>query len=157
MKSDKGDDMSEEYKYPPKTLDALQTINYGFKWTDAKSRFIIDRPFTWIDWKRAELIEADKQETFESLEQDEKLRMIFSVFPQGNSLLRMLAYTTRNLKMAVKQDSSNDAEAMFKAAKEGFEIKSGRKWKKICPEVPLITDCFGLQPLDYAFGECRHV
>ena len=83
--------------------------------------------------------------------------MIFSVFPQGNSLLRMLAYTTRNNNMAVKQDSSNDAEAMFKAAKEGFEIKSGRKWKKICPEVPLITDCFGLQPLDYAFGMCKHV
>ena len=39
--------------------------------------------------------------------------MIFSVFPQGNSLLRMLAFTTRSLNEAVKQDSSNDAEAMF--------------------------------------------
>ena len=99
--------------YPHQALSELQTINYGFKWTDAKSRFIIDRPFTWIDWRRAELIEADKQENFESLEQDEKLRMIFSVFPQGNNLLRMLAFTARDLKKAVKQDSSHDAEAMF--------------------------------------------
>ena len=23
--------------------------------------------------------------------------------------------------------------------------------------MPLITDCFGLQPMDYAFGMCKHV
>ena len=60
MNREDNEDQSKEYKCPAKALEELQTINYGFKWTDAKSRFIIDRPFTWIDWKRAELIEADK-------------------------------------------------------------------------------------------------
>ena len=56
----------------------------------------------------------------------------------------MLALTTRSQDKDKKQDSSNDAEAMFKSAQEGFDVKVGNSWKRICPEVPLITDCFGL-------------
>ena len=69
---------------------------------------------------------------------------MFSVFPQGNSLLRMLALTSTSQSQEKKQDSSADAEAMFKVALEGFEYKINGSWKWISVEVPLITDCFGL-------------
>ena len=83
---------------------------------------------------------------------------MFSVFPQGNSLLRMLAVPNREKEgKEVKQDSSNDALAMFEAADEGFDISIGKAWYTVKPQVPLITDCFGLQPLDYAFGNCGYV
>ena len=57
----------------------------------------------------------------------------------------------------VKQDSSNDAEAIFIAAERGFNVKFGNQSFVIHPEVPLITDCFGLSPLDYAFGMCKEI
>ena len=101
----------------------MQDINYSFNWIDSKSSFVIERPFTWIDWKKAELIQTKQEEHFCNLQSDEKLRLLYSVFPQGNTLLRMLA--TSSSSQTAKQDSSNEAEAMFCAAQEGFDLKVG--------------------------------
>lgn len=46
---------------------------------------------------------------------------------------------------------------MFTVAKEGFDYKINGSWTQIHPEVPLITDCFGLQPLDYSFGIVKQI
>lgn len=127
-------------------LEELQAINYGQKWVDSNSSFVIERPFTWIDWKKAKLIKQVEQESFEGLNTDEQNRLLFSVFPLGNSLMRMLAQPIFEDGPVSKEDSSSEAEAMFRAASESFNI-----------EVPLFTDCYGLQPLDYAFGLCAQV
>lgn len=58
---------SKQYKYRPQVLEELQAIYYGSKWTDAQSSFVIERSFSVIDWKRAELIQKRKNELFENL------------------------------------------------------------------------------------------
>ena len=51
-----------------------------------------------------------------------------------------------------KEDSSKECKAIFEAAKNGLDLKINDEWKNFVIEVPIITDCYGMQPLDYAFG-----
>lgn len=71
--------------YYPDVYKPLMAIDYGQNISDPVSMFQLDRTFTLLDWKFAELIE--KSANFADMEREEQLRLIFSVFPQGNSML----------------------------------------------------------------------
>ena len=51
-----------------------------------------------------------------------------------------------------KEDSASDCKNMFESAESGLDFFHEGEWHKVCIEVPLITDCYGMQPLDYALG-----
>ena len=51
---------------------------------DPHSMFQLDRTFTVLDWKFAEKIGDDLD--FNKMQEEEQLRLMFSVFPQGNSM-----------------------------------------------------------------------
>ena len=76
-------------KYYPEVYKPLFAIDYCQNIENPVSTFQLDRSFTIIDWKYAELIETRLD--FTDLESQDQLRLIFSVFPGGNSLLQMLA------------------------------------------------------------------
>lgn len=65
--------------YYPDVYKPLIAIDYGQNISDPISMFQLDRTFTLLDWKFAELIE--KSANFADMEREEQLRLIFSVFP----------------------------------------------------------------------------
>ena len=110
-------------------LHELQAIDYSQKWEDASASFELDKSFTWIDWKRAEMITDETDLCFLDLQEDEQVRLMFNVFPMGATLLSMLAFNTKtgsvdgNEAVSQKADQSKDAEQMFSAAQEGYEVR----------------------------------
>ena len=71
----------------------------------------------------------------------------------------MLAKVDNAQEQSNKTSSIDDCDQIFVKALEGFEIQisEDQEWTKQTYEVPLITDCYGLQPLDYAYGIYEHV
>jgi len=109
--------------YYPEVYKPLCSIDYSQSITNPLSTFQLDRSFTLIDWKFAELIES--RIDFIDLETEEQLRLMFCVFPQGNSILQMLATTSKaqdSESMGKKMDSVDDCEQIFMRAREGYSV-----------------------------------
>ena len=68
----------------------------------------------------------------------------------------MLATADTKEELNENRDSIEDCEKMFEAASQGLEIYYNGDWQHMPAEVPLVTDIYGLQPLDYALGINRH-
>ena len=80
---------------------------------------------------------------------------MFNIFPSGQSFLQMLAFPqmqTSKSTSVFKEDSASECKAIFVAAQHGLDFKINGEWTNFVIEVPIITDCYGMQPLDYAFG-----
>ena len=65
-------------------------IDYLQDWQSWSSAFQIERSFSWIDFKVAELITTTSYLTFSMLPRSAQTRLITNIFPQGNTLLSML-------------------------------------------------------------------
>jgi len=87
--------------------------------------------------------------------------MIFTVFPEGNSLLQMLTTMGRDMDSEAesnqKFDSFDDCSAMFEFAEQGVEIPINGKMELVNLQVPLFPNCKGLYALDYAMGIYQHL
>ena len=66
-------------QYYPGVYSPLMAIDYSQDIEDPLSTFQLDRTFTLIDWKYAELLQS--RIDFEDLQEQDQLRLMFSVFP----------------------------------------------------------------------------
>ena len=82
-------------------MNNIFPIDYEQKFKSPFSQFQVDRTFSWMDWKLAELVSTVADFSFESMPAFNKMRLSYNIFPLGNSLLKMLASTT---------DSNNDGK-----------------------------------------------
>jgi len=73
------------------------------------STFQIDRTFTWLDWTYAEQIEKKSQ--FNEFLTSEQLRLIFSVFPEGQTLLTLLSTISMDENLTSLEENNNKMES----------------------------------------------
>ena len=94
------------------------------------------------------MIMNDKGLSFTELTSKEKHRIIFNIFHDGTTLLKMLCMPTE----IELQNGANECKAIFEAAQNeptpGFE--NGY-------EVPILQDVYGMTALDYALGFTYHL
>ena len=74
---------------------------------------------------------------------------MFSVLPRGNTLLTKLASVNNHTN---NDEFVRDCEDIFRLASEGYERKTDKGVMIYKFNIPLLPNCMGLQPLDYAIG-----
>ena len=52
-------------------------------------------------------------------------------------------------------DSQEDCDEMFLLASQGYDIEMNAEQINLKLNVPLLPNCMGLQPLDYAMGSTK--
>ena len=72
--------------------DKIQSIDFDQDWDNTRSHFDIQQTFTWTDWVQADMLFDRKNSvSFDSLFQEEKVRLCVSLFHHGDSLLKMIS------------------------------------------------------------------
>ena len=79
------------YSYYPILMNYIFGLDYEQKFKTPSSQFQVDRTFNWMDWKLAEEVNTLTDFSFEAMPALNKMRLSYNIFPQGNSLLKMLA------------------------------------------------------------------
>ena len=77
-------------------------------------QFALDRTFSWIDWRQAELVCTHKDVC--KLLDEEQLRLYLSIFPGGSSLLEMLCKHDERHQVDNRIDEAKNLENAFKNA-----------------------------------------
>lgn len=75
-------------------MPAFYNIDYKQAIVDKRHR--VDMPFTYLSWRIAEMLK-DGKITFNEIDDRQMRMLLYSVFPDGNTILHLLADDAYNL------------------------------------------------------------
>mmetsp|Transcript_21897 Transcript_21897/g.29300 ORF Transcript_21897/g.29300 Transcript_21897/m.29300 type:complete len:123 (+) Transcript_21897:939-1307(+) len=114
----KSKENKEKYYYPD-CMKPLLAVDYTQNIHDPMMTFELDRTFSWLDWRQAELVET--RTDVATLMSEEQVRLYLSIFPNGSSLMELLLkYDSSDRKQQKLVDPKTNLENMFRAHRWGL-------------------------------------